>query len=159
MSFRGPAALAFALATFIAIAGTAGPAGAAEESAVMATVQQFVDGFNKGNMKMAIAACASPASIVDDFPPHEWQGSAACADWASAYAADAKKSGVTDGVVTLGKPWRVDVTGNRAYVVVPTTFTYRDHGKPVTESGAVFTLALARLAPGWRITGWAWSRH
>lgn len=157
MHLRGPAVLA--LVATIAAAGTAGPARASQESAVMATVNQFVGGFNKGDMKSAAAACASPASIVDDFPPHEWQGPTACADWASAYEADAKQSGITAGVVTLGKPWRVDVTGNRAYVVVPTTFSYKDHGKPVNETGAVFTLALQRRSSGWRITGWAWSRH
>jgi hypothetical protein len=157
MLSRGPAALAFALA--IAAAGTAGPARAAQDGAVMATVRQFVDGFNKGDAKMATAACASPVSIIDDFPPHAWQGATACADWASAYAVSAKESATTDGIVTLGKPWRVDVTGDRAYVVVPATFAYRDHGKPVTETGAVFTVALRRLAAGWRITGWAWSRH
>lgn len=157
MLLRGPAVLALVAA--IAAAGTAGPALASQESAVLATVNQFIDGFNKGDMKSAATACASPASIIDDFPPHEWQGSTACSDWASAYSVDAKKSGITGGVVTLGKPWRVDVTGSRAYVVAPTTFSYKDHGKPVTESGAVFTVALKKLPSGWRITGWAWSRH
>lgn len=157
MIVRWPAVFVIVLA--IAAAGTAGPARASQENAVMATVNRFIDGFNKGDAKMELGACAGSASIIDDFPPHEWQGTTACADWASAYAADAKKTNVTDGVVTLGKPWRVDVTGNRAYVVAPATFAYKDHGKSVTETGAVFTVALQNLPSGWRITGWAWSRH
>ena len=66
--------------------------------------------------------------------------------------------GLTDPVVTLGKPRRVDVTGDRAYVVVPTEFNFKEHGKPGKEAGALFTVALQNSAAGWRITGWAWSR-
>jgi len=135
------------------------PVAASDQNAVMATVHQFIDGINRGDMKMAAAACASPASIVDDFPPHEWQGPTACADWATGFVADNKKSGVTDVAVTLGKPWHEDVSGDRAYVVVPADLTYKENAKPVTESGNVFTVALKKVAAGWRITGWAWAKH
>ena len=26
-------------------------------------------------------ACAAQASIIDEIPPHAWQGATACADW------------------------------------------------------------------------------
>jgi hypothetical protein len=135
------------------------PAFASQGSAVMATVRQFVDGFNRGDAKAELATCDAQASIIDDFGPHEWQGPTACADWAAAYAADAQKEGTTDGIVTLGKPWYVSVTGSRAYVVLPATFSWKDHGKPVTEGNSVFTVALRRSSAGWRITGWAWSKR
>ncbi|HEX3670150.1 MAG TPA: nuclear transport factor 2 family protein [Candidatus Cybelea sp.] len=135
------------------------PAAASQESAVIATVHQFVDGFNRGDTKAELATCDAQASIIDDFPPHEWQGPTACADWAAAYAADAQKEGATDGIVTLGKPWYLSVSGNRAYVVLPATFSWKDHGKPVTEGNSVFTVALRKSSMGWRITGWAWSKH
>jgi hypothetical protein len=150
-------AIAFAGAIFVA--SSAGPAKASAQSDVMATVNQFVDGFNKGDIKSALAACAPSAVIIDDFSPHEWSGAGACATWAAAYGADADKQGITDGLVTLATPWRVDVTGERAYAVIPATYAYKQHGKPVTEAGAVITIALAKLPAGWRITGWAWSRH
>jgi ketosteroid isomerase-like protein len=79
--------------------------------------------------------------------------------WSNAYDANAKQNGITDGIVTLGTPWHVDVTGDRAYVVNPVTYTYKQRGQPVVESGSVFTLALRKVAAGWRITGWAWARH
>jgi hypothetical protein len=156
MFLRQPAALAL---TMVLAAGASAAAVASPQSDVMATVHQFVDGFNKGATKEALAACASPASIIDDFPPHEWQGAAACADWASAYAIEAKKNGITDGIVTLGQPRHVDITGSRAYVVVSANYTYKLHGKPVKENGSMLTVALRKLPEGWRITGWAWSRH
>ena len=52
-----------------------------------------------------------------------------------------------------------DVTGDRAYVVVPATYTYKQKGKPVTESDAVWIFAMQKLASGWRIAGWAWAQH
>jgi hypothetical protein len=153
--------LAIALATtawiFVPAMAAAGPS--TEQAAVMATVHQFIDGFNVGDTKSALAACASPASIIDEFPPHEWQGSTACADWADAYNANAAKNGITDGFVTLGRPLRVDITGDRAYAVVPATYTYKQHGAPVTESNSTFTVALKKVAGRWRITGWAWTRR
>jgi hypothetical protein len=132
---------------------------ASEQSDVMATVRQFVDGFNAGNTKRELAACASQVSIIDEFPPHEWQGPTACADWAAAYAANSKEEGITAGFVALGKPWRVDVTADRAYVVAPATFRYEQRGRHATESNSIFTVALRKVAAGWRITGWAWSQR
>lgn len=145
----------FVLCSILAIA----PAAATESTNVMATVHQFMDGISSGNIKSAVAACASPASIIDDFPPHEWQGPTACADWAKDFEAAVKEAGYTDNVVTLGKPTHVDVTGDRAYVVVPANYRYKVHGKQVTEDGSIFTVALRKLPEGWRITGWAWAKH
>lgn len=51
----------------------------------------------------------------------------------------------------------MDVTGDAAYVVVPATMTFNVHGKQITQSGAVFTMALRRFSDGWRITAWAWA--
>jgi len=134
----------------------AGLAVASDQTDVMATVNQFVSGFNKGDMKSALAACADQASIIDDFPPHAWSGSGACAAWASDYDAFAKKNGITDGIVTLGTPKHVDVTGDVAYVVVPAEFAYKKDSKPTKETGATFVLVLKKADAGWRITAWAW---
>jgi opacity protein-like surface antigen len=136
-----------------------GPAAASDKTDVMATGHQFVDGFNKGDMKAALAACADQASIIDDFAPHEWHGAGACSTWANDYEADAKKNGITDGVVTLGTPRHIDITSDRAYVVVPASFTYKQKGKPVKETGSTWTLVLQKGATGWRITAWAWAQH
>jgi len=149
----------FALLLFVVGAVPAIPAAASDSSAVMATVNQFIDGFNKGDAKMAIAACASPAWIVDEFGRHVWVGPTACADWARDETADDAKNGTTDGIVALGKPWHVDVSGNVAYVVVPATYSYKRHGKAEQESGSVWTLVLKKSPAGWRITAWTWAAH
>ena len=144
---------------FLVAALVAGSAFAAEKDDVMAPVKQFVDGFNKGDVKSALAACAEQTSIVDEFPPHEWHGPGACATWATDFDADAKKNGITDGKVTIGKPRHVDITGDRAYVVVPTNYAYKQKGKPMKETGSTLTIALQKGASGWLMTGWAWTKH
>ncbi len=133
-----------------------GLATASDQTDVMVPIHQFVDGFNKGDAKSAVAACADQASIIDEFPPHAWQGAGACAAWMKDYEAYAKNNGVTDGKVTLGEPWHIDVTGDRAYVAAPANFSSKHNGKPAAEPGSAFIFALQKGATGWRITGWAW---
>ena len=124
----------------------------------MAAVRQYVDDFNKGDVKAMAETFAVPASILDGLAPHVWQGPTACQDWYRDVMAAGKREGATGYLVTLGEPSHVDITGHRAYVVVPATMTFRIQGKKVTQSGSVFTVALRKLAQGWRITAWAWAK-
>ncbi|MEO8128433.1 MAG: nuclear transport factor 2 family protein [Bryobacteraceae bacterium] len=146
------------VAVILASVASAQTTGSAQ-TAVMASVQQFVEGFNKGDIKKAVAACADQTSILDEFPPHEWHGTGACGKWLNDFDADAKKNGITDGVVTLGKPTHVDVTGNRAYVVVPANYTFKQKGKPMSEVGSIITLTMQMSKGSWRIDGWSWAKH
>ena len=135
------------------------PAVASDQTDVMAVVHQFMDGLNKGDVKTALAACASPSSIIDEFPPYAWQGATSCADWARDFEAFNKTNGISVPIATLAKPKHVDITGEHAYVVAPATYTYKQGGKKVTEAGSMMTLALQKSASGWLITSWAWSKH
>ena len=130
-----------------------------EQAAVLGSIHRFIDGFNKGDLKTIEAVCADQTSILDEFPPHEWHGPGACARWVGDYDVDAKKNGITDGIVTLRKPSHVDVTADRAYAVIPVNYTFKQQGKPVSEIGSVITLTLLKTQTGWRITGWAWAKH
>jgi ketosteroid isomerase-like protein len=146
-----------ALLAALAIVSLAGPARASDEADAVAPIKQFIDGFNKGDAKTALAACASPAVVIDEFAPFLWQGANACADWANDFDADAKKNGITDGFVKLSKPRHVYVSGDRAYVVVPTAYDYKRNGKKVSQTGAVMAVTLQKGAAGWKITGWSWA--
>ncbi len=147
---------------FLALAVTglvAAPSGAAEKDDAVKAVHQFIDGFNKGDVKSALAACAEQTSIIDEFSPHEWHGAGACAKWAADFDVDARKNGITDGVVTLGTPRHVDVNGDRAYLVVPADYAFKMKGKDMKELGSTLTVALQKGATGWHIIGWAWTKH
>lgn len=127
-------------------------------AAVMHTVHHYVDSLNRGDNAGVIASCARESAIVDEFAPYEWHGADTCAHWLAALTAHNAAIGLTKGVNTLRKPRRVDVTGDRAYVVVPADFRYTLGGQQGAEIDSTFTVALRKEAAGWRITGWAWSR-
>ena len=61
----------------------------AQQADVMATVNRFIDGYNKSDTKLLAAACADQTSIIDEFPPHEWHGPSACLTWFKDYDIDA----------------------------------------------------------------------
>jgi ketosteroid isomerase-like protein len=143
----------------LVVAGlAAGPLVASEKTDVMEIVQQALDAFNKGDMKSLLAACTDQMCIIDEFPPYEWHRAGTCSKWSTDYDADAKKNGITDGIVTIGKPRYVDVTGDRAYVVVLADYAYQQNGKPMKETGATWTFTMQKVETGWRITGWAWAK-
>jgi hypothetical protein len=71
--------------------------------------------------------------------------------------AEGEQHGASGYSVSLCEPLHNNVTGDSAYVVVPATSTFNTEGKPVTHAGA-FTVALRRIAKGWRIAAWAWSK-
>lgn len=154
-------ALALAVAVILTVGGAVAQKKAAEnpdKKAVMATVRQFVDGFNKGDIALALATCASPASIIDEFPPYAWSGPTACADWAKDFDGAAKKDGMTDGKVWMGAPTTFEVSGDRAYVIAPARFSYKLKGKPTNEPPARLTIALQKNGNDWKIVAWTWSR-
>jgi ketosteroid isomerase-like protein len=148
-------AIAIAVVALVAMPVTA----ASEKTDVIASVRRFVKAFNQVDAKGVAAVCTDTASIIDDFPPHLWQGAGACSRWFGDYQADTRKNGITDGKVTLGIPRHVDVTGDRAYAVFPASFTYKQKGKLVQEIGSRFTLVLVKEQDGWHITAWAWAQH
>jgi SnoaL-like domain len=124
----------------------------------MTTVRQYIDGFNKGDAKAMAAAFAVPGSILDGMAPHVWHGPTAAEDWYRDVLVEGEQHGASNYVVTLGTPLHNNITGDSAYVVVPATMTFKVRGKKVTQTGAVFTVALRRLALGWRIAAWAWAK-
>lgn len=123
-----------------------------------APVRQFIDGFNTGDVQSAFAAYATSGSItiVDEFAPHIWSGPNAAHEWAEAYDKHAQTTGVTDGKVTYKDPTRTEVDGIFAYVVVPTLYVYKEHGKPLQEEGQM-TAVLNKEASGWKIRSWTWT--
>jgi hypothetical protein len=129
-----------------------------DETAVMAAVHQFIDGFNANDLNKAKAACTNEMSIIDDIPPHEWHGAGAFDRWGADYDSVARRDAITDGVVTLGAARHVDISGDRGYVVTSVDFAFKQKGKPVVEKDASLTVALQKSATGWRITGWAWTK-
>ena len=124
----------------------------------LAAAHQYICAFNRGDVKAMAATCAVPMSILDGLAPHAWQGPTASEDWYRDVLAAGEREGAAGYRVTLGEPWHVNITGDSAYEVVSATMTFSVHGQQVTQSGSVFTVALRKLAAGWRIAAWAWAK-
>lgn len=124
----------------------------------VSVVQQYIEAFNKADVKAMAAMCADPMSILDGMAPHVWHGPSATADWYKDVLTEGEHLGARDYRVTLGKALHASVTGDAAYVVVPATMVFRLKDKQITQTGAVFTLALRKLPAGWRIASWAWTK-
>ena len=124
----------------------------------MAAVRQYIDAFNGGDVKAMAAICAVPMAILDGMAPHVWHGPTATEDWYRDVLAEGEHAGASGYFVTLGEPRHVDVTGDRAYVVVPATMTFSLRGKQVVQTGAFYTVALDKLGAEWRLTAWAWTK-
>jgi len=140
-----------------ALAGLAVAAPAlAADAQVEAPIHQFVDAFDKGDMKTAGAAFLPSVTIIDEVPPHYWTGPTAFAAWGADLGKDAKAGGLSDMSVTLGKVTDEIVSGSDAYVVIEATFAYKQKSGAMREP-AHMNYALKKTATGWKIAGWAWS--
>jgi ketosteroid isomerase-like protein len=128
-------------------------ASASDKTDVMSVVHRWIDAMNRGDMKSFVALCADQASILDDFPPYQWQGPGACANWWN----DAKSTEATDFAVTLGKPLQIYVDGDHAYVVTRDSATFKDKGKAMKQAGSIHAFALLKSGSGWRISSEAWA--
>src|SRR5215510_11159513 len=118
----------------------------------MAAIRHYINAFNNGDANAMAAAFAVPGSILDGMAPHVWHGPTASQDWYRDVLTEAEAHGASNYSVTLGEPLHNNASGDSAYVVVPATMTFKVHGRQVTQSGAIFTVALRRLTEGWRIT-------
>jgi hypothetical protein len=146
--------LAALVCTFACIGATAA---ATPDAALNAPIQQFIDSFNHGDAAAAAAAHGKgDLTIIDEVPPFLWRGRDAFKAWSDDLAADATKNGITDQWVALGDTVRQESAGDRAYVIMQATYTFKRNGAPMHEA-AQMTFALQKEDGSWRIAGWTWT--
>src|SRR6516164_5372618 len=99
---------------------SAGPASAAPSSAdadaALATVRQFGEAINKGDFKTAIEVQAPDVQIIDEVPPHHWQGQGAAMAWLKSWNDFATANAISGQSMVYGEPARVELEGEHAYV-------------------------------------------
>jgi ketosteroid isomerase-like protein len=145
----------FALAAALLLA--AAPAFASDETDIMGVITKMNDAINKNDGKTAAAAYTANGTIIDEFTPHMWSGANVFGAWSAGFDAYSKAQGDTDPWVTLAKPSHVSASGDHGYAVVPATYTFKEHGKKMTEHG-LWTFAMEKSGSDWKIAGWAWAR-
>ena len=134
---------------------TAGAAHAGD-SAVEKPIRQMMDGFNKGDIKSVKAAHVASPSITDETHPFFWTGPKAFDTWVAQLTKNEAAEGKTDGVVWFGDPIRESVEGDHAYVFTPCTYTFKQKGKTLRETGTI-TFVLVKQKAAWKIASWTWT--
>jgi ketosteroid isomerase-like protein len=144
--------------TFLLLCCTllASAAVAADTPAPIATVQRFLEAFNKGDLKAAEATHAAEVAITDEFPPFHWRGREGFKAWLADLTEHDAASGITDGHMKIGDTIREETSGDGAYVVLATEYTFKQNGTPMREP-AQMTFALKKEKTGWRIVGWTFA--
>jgi ketosteroid isomerase-like protein len=143
----------FALTAAVALMA---PMAHASDAAVLKPIHQMVEAFNKGDAKAAKATHVASPSITDEIAPFFWTGPKAFDSWLTDLSKAEAAEGKTDGVVALDAPTLETVTGNRAYVITPSTYTFKQKGRTMREVGTM-TFVLLKGASGWKVKAWTWT--
>jgi len=142
---------------FSSVGLLAATSAAAADPKVSAPIQAFVDSFNKGDLKTAAATHTADAIIIDEVAPYVWRGPNAVESWLGDLVKDSTVKNLTDPSVAISPATRELVSGDRAYVIVPAVYSFKDDGKPMREV-AQMTFSLQKDAAGaWKINAWAWT--
>jgi hypothetical protein len=123
-----------------------------DETEVLSRMHQTIDAANR-NIDTALASNFMPSVVlVDDLAPYVFQGPAADAilEWTNAHGADSVKNSITDFSMQLLKPRRVEVSGDRAYIVLPAVYSFKQRLRPMQKRGTI-TATLERLDKKWLI--------
>ena len=130
---------------------------ATPQAEMLAPIHQFVDSFNRGDAAAAEAANVSTGVvIIDNVPPHLFQGTDAFKTWAKALGSHDKNAGMTDQQVILGKVRQSESMADAGYVSIDAVYSYKQNGVAMREP-ARMAVALRKVTGGWKIAAWAWT--
>jgi ketosteroid isomerase-like protein len=139
------------LAAFMAL-----PAFAASGADVSAAVRAFADAFHKGDMKAVKEMHISTPTIIDEMAPHYWSGPGAFDSWAVDLGKFETAQGISAGQVTIGMPVTQVVSGDHAYVVAPSSYSFQQKGAAMREAAQI-TIVMDKAAAGWKVASWSWA--
>jgi ketosteroid isomerase-like protein len=140
----------------LAFLTTAATTSAADGPPPIATVQRFLEAFNKGDLKAAEATHATEVAIIDEIPPYHWRGREAFKAWLADLTEYDLAQEITDGNMKLGNTIREESGHDAAYVVVATEYGFKQKGTPMRASSQM-TFALKKDKGLWRIVGWTYA--
>jgi hypothetical protein len=126
---------------------------ASDTTDVKAVIRHLIADSNSGNDAAFAADLTEPALFIDEYAPFHWRG--AKDGWLNAFNAYNKDNAVTAAKTSIQAFRHVNVGEGRAYVVLKSLYTYKQHSKPMKEPGEeVFTLTKA--SGKWLVDGYAW---
>jgi hypothetical protein len=138
---------------------TGAPCYASDQSDALTCIEQLVAAWNRNDDAGVTNRMTEAPAIIDEFSPYHWEGPTALADWNRDFETHTKEiGGASNPRVGLFRPTEVEVHGNTAYAIVPTTYQYSIHTRKVKENG-ILTAALLKTGSTWRVAAFAWTNQ
>lgn len=112
--------------TFILLAACAmvsATAARAGDSAISAPIKAMTAAFNKGDIAAVKAQHVAQPTIIDNVAPFIWSGPGGFDAWINDLGKAEAAEGKSDGIVFFGEPVDEVVSGDRAFVVAPCSYT------------------------------------
>jgi hypothetical protein len=128
----------------------------AGDAAVEAPIRAMMTGFNKGDIAMVKAQHVAAPTIIDNVAPYRWSGAGGFDAWLNDLGKAEAAEGKSDGVVWFGDPVDEAVSGGRAYVVTPCSYTYQQKGMTMRETGMT-SFVLVQVDGAWKVESWSWA--
>lgn len=135
---------------------TAGNAAAAPADDAVKAITTTLDKFNGGDVQAFIDAHTADAVIIDEFAPYQWTGEGSVKRWLDDYAKDSAARKIEGGRIVYGKQTQGSSFGEKAYVVLPTTYCMTEAGIPKAGEGNM-TFVMTQASGSWKIAGWTYS--
>jgi hypothetical protein len=132
---------------------------ASDRSDAFTCIEQLVAAWNQNDDAGVTSRMTAAPAIIDEFSPYHWEGPTALAEWNRDFETHTKEiAGVSNPRVGLSTPTELDVHGNTAYAIVPTTYQYKVQARQVRENG-ILTAALLKTGSMWRVAAFAWTNQ
>ncbi|HEY5105519.1 MAG TPA: nuclear transport factor 2 family protein [Caulobacteraceae bacterium] len=143
-----------------ALAGSSVASEASGAAQLEASLDHFCELVNQGKASEAVAYFLPDATIIEDLAPYSWHGPTAGMEWLQAMNANAERSGMSGVNMHFLPATMVQITGERAYAVIPGDLTYSFKDGTVRHAQGHVTFSLRKVAADWRIGSltWAWER-
>ena len=129
---------------------------ASDRDDILSLVDRAFDTFNTGDFEGFLSTWAADVdAIINEAPPHVWTGP----DCVQAWLADsAKRPGaaeLTEPRIVGHAPDRLEIAGDRAFLVLPVTMSFTSAGGRVERYGTQISV-LRRGSEGWRVKSLAY---
>lgn len=134
----------------------AAPMASARDAGIATTIHTMMEGFNKGDIAAVKAVHVTDPTILDNVAPFSWSGAGSFDKWLGDLARSEAAAGISDGNVWFGDAVDERVSGDHAYVTTPCSYTYKQGGKTIRESGFI-AFVLVRQGAAWKVASWSWA--
>lgn len=126
------------------------------DPAISSAITTVSTALNTGNPAGLQGVFTADAVIVDEFPPFRWTGGGPTT-WFSDFKGIAKQMKLTAVRAVPHAAQYYEHGAGSAYVVVPTTLSYKMAGKAAVETGA-WTFTFAKTGSTWKISSMIWGK-